>query len=125
MNINYVRLKHVPSFDNRFDVLNAVQRGDFFMSTGEVLIPDVKLKAGAKDKVVVEATIHNNFPLQMAEIVWGDGAGTYRRVFPLTQSTPFGTINFKGEADAKNWKWARFAVWDIAANGAFVNPIWR
>jgi hypothetical protein len=125
MNINYVRLKHVPSFDNRFDVLNAVQRGDFFISTGEVLIPDVKLKAGAKDKVMVQARIRNNFPLQMAEIVWGDGAGTYRKTFPLTQSTPFGTINFKGEADAKNWKWARFAVWDIAANGAFVNPIWR
>ncbi len=21
--------------------------------------------------------------------------------------------------------WARVAVWDVAANGAFVNPIWR
>jgi len=24
-----------------------------------------------------------------------------------------------------NWKWARLGVWDVAADGAFVNPVWR
>ncbi len=125
MNINYVRLPSLPSFDKRNDLLGAVGRGDFFVSTGEVLLPDVKISAGSKDRIVIAATIRNNFPLQMAEIVWGDGKETYRKLFPLTDSAPFGTINFKGEADAKSWKWARFAVWDVAANGAFVNPVWR
>ena len=74
---------------------------------------------------MVAATIRNNFPLQMAEIVWGDGKETYRKTFPLTDTGPFDTVTFTGEADAKNWKWARFAVWDVAANGAFVNPVWR
>jgi len=23
------------------------------------------------------------------------------------------------------WKWARFAVWDVAGNGAMTNPVWR
>ena len=27
-------------------------------------------------------------------------------------------------AEAENWKWSRVAVWDVAGNGAFVNPIW-
>jgi hypothetical protein len=125
MNINYVRLPQLPSFDKRFDLLNALNRGEFFVSTGEVLIPDVKIAAGPKDQIVVHANIRNNFPLQMAEIVWGDGKDAYRKIFPLTDSTPFGTVNFDGKVDAKNWKWARFAVWDIAANGAFVNPVWR
>jgi hypothetical protein len=26
---------------------------------------------------------------------------------------------------APGWKWARIAVWDVAANGAFTNPVWR
>ena len=29
------------------------------------------------------------------------------------------------EADAPGWKWARLAVWDVAADGAFTNPVWR
>jgi hypothetical protein len=107
MNINYVRLPSLPSFDKRDDLLGAVRRGDFFVSTGEVLLPEVKISAGSKDRIVVAANIRNNFPLQMAEIVWGDGKETYRKTFPLTDSAPFGTITFKGEADAKGWKWAR------------------
>src|SRR4051794_28508180 len=27
--------------------------------------------------------------------------------------------------EAKNWEWARMAVWDVAGNGAFVNPVRR
>ena len=125
MNINYVRLPGLPSFDKRDTVLDAVRRGDFFVSTGEVLLPDVKISSGSKDRIVVSASIRNNFPLQMAEIVWGDGKETYRKTFPLTDSAPFDAMTFKGETEAKNWKWARFAVWDVAANGAFVNPVWR
>ncbi len=31
---------------------------------------------------------------------------------------------FMGRIDTPRWKWARFAVWDIAGDGAFTNPIW-
>lgn len=27
--------------------------------------------------------------------------------------------------DAPGWRWARIAVWDIAGNGAFANPVWN
>ena len=29
------------------------------------------------------------------------------------------------EVPAPNWRWARLAVWDIAGNGAFANPVWN
>jgi hypothetical protein len=125
INVNYVKLPKLPSFENYGQLLDAVRRGDFFMSTGEVLLPEIKIAAGSRDRIVVRAQIKNSFPLQMAEIVWGDGVETNRKVFPLTQSKPFETTRFTGEVDAKNWKWARFAVWDVAANGAFVNPVWK
>src|SRR5687768_12951202 len=65
------------------------------------------------------------FPLSFAEIVWGDGAQTYRTQIPLDTTRQFGSASFEWKAEAKGWKWARVAVWDIAGNGAFVNPVWR
>jgi hypothetical protein len=70
----------------------------------------------------VHARIRHTFPLEMAEVVWGDGAGTHRKIVPLTETHAFGDFSFSTEVDAANWKWARFAVWDVAADGAFTNP---
>jgi len=61
----------------------------------------------------------------MAEIVWGDGSETHRKTIPLTETRAFGDFSFSGEAEGGDWKWARLAVWDVAADGAFVNPVWR
>jgi hypothetical protein len=61
----------------------------------------------------------------MAEIVWGDGKQTYRKTIPLSETHPFGDFTFRGNAEGGNWAWARLAVWDVAGNGAFVNPVSR
>ena len=45
--------------------------------------------------------------------------------FPLQETRQFATDQFSWNLDAKGWKWARVAIWDIAANGAFVNPVWK
>ena len=37
----------------------------------------------------------------------------------------FGKRTFEWRAPAAGWQWARVAVWDVAGNGAFVNPVWR
>ena len=63
--------------------------------------------------------------LRMAEIVWGDGAEAHRKIIPLEATREFGHATFEWSAEAKNWKWARLAVWDVAGDGAFTNPIWR
>jgi hypothetical protein len=124
LNINYVRLPRLPDFDHYGQVLETMARGDFFVSTGEVLLPDVKI-SGSASEITVNAALRWTFPLQMAEVIWGDGVRTYRQEFPLDSTRPFGQQTFEWKFSAPNWKWARLAVWDIATNGAFVNPTWK
>lgn len=124
MNVNYVKLPEVPSFENSGRLLDAVARGDFFITTGEILLPSVRVQDGA-GKIVVEANMQYTYPLEMAEVVWGDGSQTFRKVIPLTDVHEFGEKTFRWNVDAKDWKWARLAVWDVAGNGAFTNPVWR
>jgi hypothetical protein len=125
MNVNYVKLPGLPAFGEYGKLLDAVRRGAFFMTTGEILLPEVSIKEVAGGRIAVRARIQHTFPLNMAEIVWGDGKETYRKIIPLTETRPFGDFSFSAEAEGGNWKWARFAVWDVAADGAFVNPVWR
>jgi hypothetical protein len=125
MNVNYVRLPSLPAFDDYGKLLEALQRGDFFTSTGEVLLTNVQIAEERSGRIAVQARIQHTFPLEMAEIVWGDGKQTYHKTTPLTDSHPFGDFTFRGTAETGNWTWARLAVWDVAGNGAFVNPVWR
>jgi hypothetical protein len=120
-----VKMPSLPSFDHYADVLGPVSRGEFFVTTGEVLLPKTSIHAGAGDRIVAEFDVRHTFPLEMAEIVWGDGANTYRQIFPLHKTHEFQETSYKFETEAKGWKWARLAVWDVAANGAFINPIWK
>jgi hypothetical protein len=124
MNVNYVRLPALPSYDRYGEVLDAVARGDSFISTGEILIPDAELK-GAGDVVTATATVSYTFPLRLAEIVWGDGAATHRQTVPLEDTREFGNRKFQWQTEAPGWKWARLAIWDVAGNGAFTNAVWR
>jgi hypothetical protein len=124
LNVNYVRLPALPSYDNYGQLLEAVANGDYFISTGEVLIPDVQL-SGSGDTLTANLTVTYTFPLRMAEIVWGDGRTINRKIIPLDQTKEFGNAKFHWIAEAKDWKWARLAVWDIAGDGAFTNPIWK
>jgi hypothetical protein len=124
LNINYVRLPSLPSWDNYGQLLDAVAHGDTFISTGEVLIPGATV-SGTEGTVTATVTVDHTFPLRMAEIVWGDGSATHRKIIPLDQTREFGHDRFEWSAEAKNWKWARLAVWDVAGDGAFTNPVWK
>jgi hypothetical protein len=120
-----VRLDRLPAYDNYGVVLDALNRGDFFVTTGEVLMPEVAISAASEDEIAVRADIRWTFPLRLAEVVWSDGTETSRKIVPLESTRPFGTSSFDWKVKAKNWKWARLAVWDVAGNGAFVNPVWK
>ncbi len=124
LNINYVRLPSLPPYERYGELLDAVAKGDGFISTGEVLIPDAKL-SGTGELITASVTVDYTFPLRLAEIVWGDGSATYHEIIPLEETREFGHTRFQWTANAKNWKWARLAVWDVAGDGAFTNPIWR
>jgi hypothetical protein len=124
LNLNYVRLPAIPSYDNYGQLLDAVAKGDYFISTGEVVIPDARLR-GSGDTVTADATVDYTFPLRVAEIVWGDGKATHHKMISLEETREFGRAKFHWTAEAKDWQWARLAIWDVAGNGAFTNPVWR
>jgi hypothetical protein len=125
MNINYVKLDRLPVFDRWGEALAPVASGDFFTTTGEVLLPGVNLSSSSATEIVASVRAAWTFPLRFAEIVWGDGKTTHTEVIELTDMREFGTKVFEWRARASGWKWARVAVWDVAGNGAFVNPVWR
>lgn len=125
MNANYVRIPQVPKSDDYGLMLQALARGDYFISTGEILFDEFSISAGLPGQIVARANVSYTFPLKMAEVVWGDGSGTFRQIFTLERTGQFGKSSFEWKVDARNWKWARLAVWDVAADGAFINPVWR
>jgi hypothetical protein len=125
MNINYIRLDRLPEFDRWGDALAPLARGDYFTTTGEVLLPRVDLSKSTADAIVASVDAQWTFPLRFAEIVWGDGKMTHREIIALGETREFGKRTFEWKAPAAGWQWARVAVWDIAGNGAYVNPVWK
>jgi hypothetical protein len=94
------------------------------MSTGEILMPEHSIRETASGRLRVTAEVRHTFPLQFAEVVWGDGEKTHRQTFSLETTRSFGTQKIEIDARTPGWRWARLAVWDIAGNGAFANPTW-
>jgi len=125
MNANYVRIGELPGFDNSGRMLEAINRGDYFISMGQVLLPEVEISKTSPSTIKATARIQWTFPLAFGEIVWGDGKKTFTRAFDLTETRPFGNATFNWSTEAQNWQWARIAVWDVAGNGAFINPVRR
>ena len=125
MNANYVRIGELPDFDHYGGMLDALRRGDYFISMGEVLLPATNISTADANAVKATVKAQWTFPLAFGEIVWGNGRETFTQTFPLDQTRPFGSGTFEWKTDAKDWRWARIAVWDVAGNGAFVNPVRR
>lgn len=125
MNVNYVRIPELPRYDEYGLLLEALGRGDYFISTGEILLNRFSISGNSPNQIIVQADVSYTFPLKMAEVVWGNGSETSREVFPLETTRQLGRSSFEWKIQANNWKWARFAVWDVAADGAFSNPVWR
>ncbi len=122
--ITYVKLERVPAPDEDWSpTLRALRNGDFFVTTGEVLIKGYAVE-GSGNQRTVTADVEWTFPLEFVEVVWGDGKKVDRQIILATDLPPFGTKRFSIPFDATGKSWVRFAVWDSAGNGAFVQPIW-
>jgi hypothetical protein len=134
LNINYIQLDHLPAFEDGWQpVLDAMQKGKFFVSTGEVLIPSFTVngkQAGesvqldSKGKAVIELDVDWTFPLNFVEIISGDGNKVYRETKLLHQTMAFDKQHFTFTENLKGRKWVRVEVWDVAANGAFTQFVW-
>jgi hypothetical protein len=121
--VNYIKLDRVPRFDEDWSpILRAMRAGDFFVTSGEVLIRNFVV-AGAGLKRSVTADIEWTFPLEFVEVVWGDGTKTDRQIISATSRPPFGSERFQIPLEAAGKKWVRLAAWDSAGNGAFTQPV--
>lgn len=125
LNINYLRLDHLPDFDHYADILHSVEKGDGFITTGEILLPQFSLQAQGANLIHAEGKALTTFPLHVAELVWGDGKQTHREKIDLSSTHEFEDYSFSFNTPTPAWKWARLELWDIAGNGAFTQPIWN
>jgi hypothetical protein len=122
--VNYLKLDRVPGPDEDWSpVLRALRDGQFFVSTGEILIRSYNVE-GTGDRRTVSADVEWTFPLSFVEVVWGDGKKIDRQIISATDLPAFGTKHFSIPFEAKGKAWVRLAVWDSAGDGAFVQPVW-
>lgn len=134
MNINYLQLDELPRLaDGWQPVLDALRRGRFFVTTGEVLIPRFTingqqsgetLQLAGDERPQLAAQIEGTFPLSFAEVISGDGRTVYRQRIDLSDSPQFDRRTLRLSVNLSGRRWARLEVWDIAANGAFTQPVW-
>lgn len=134
LNVNYLQLDTLPQYENGWQsVLDAMRKGKFFVSTGEVLLPlftvngkktGETLSLGADGKATVTVDVKWTFPLNHAMIISGDGKEVYKERISLHDTKAFGGQQFTFNVDLRNRKWVRVEVWDAAVNGAFTQPVW-
>jgi hypothetical protein len=134
LNVNYLQLDKMPEFKEGWQpVLDAMGNGKFFVSTGEVLLPSFNVngvgagrmtQTDAKGNVEINLDTKWTFPLNRVEIISGDGKEVFHEVISLTDTQAFGQKTFQFTKNMKNRKWLRVEVWDVAANGAFTQPVW-
>ena len=134
MNINYLKLDKIPSFDDGWQpVLGALRDGRFFVTTGEVLLTEFSvaskesgqtLKLTASTTAEIKAHLEWTFPPNFVEVIWGDGQEVYRKRVDLSDHEAFTSKEVRVPVDLKGAKWVRLEAWDIAANGAFSQPVW-
>ena len=118
MNINYLKLDRWPSVDHWEEVIDVLKRGDFFTTTGEVLIHRADLKDGG-----ITADIEWTLPLAFAEIITGNGQSVRRQRVDLSATGEMGREQFRWKIEQAGAKWARLETWDVARDGAYTQVV--
>lgn len=122
--VSYVKVEKLPGpAEDWTPILKAVRNGDFWVTTGEVLITGYAVE-GTGNTRTVQATVEWTYPLEFVEVVWGDGTRVDRKIVRATEFPPHSSRRFSISFDAAGQSWVRFAAWDSAGNGAFVQPVW-
>jgi hypothetical protein len=129
MNVNYMMIDKLPKYDAGWTaVVEAMQQGKFFSTTGEVLMHELNINGKISGETLqlsstgiadIGLKLSWTFPLNFAEIISGDGNKVYREKIDLSATQAFGTQLFNFRPNLKGRKWVRIEVWDCAVNGAF------
>ncbi|MDF0546012.1 hypothetical protein PX699_26995 [Sphingobium sp. H39-3-25] len=120
--VTYVKLAQLPKPDDTSPVIAALQSGDSFWTTGEVLLSEVTV-VGTGRRRSASVDLSWTFPLDFIELIWGDGKTVGRSVISTTDLPPNGSKHLEIPLPRHGAKWFRLAAWDVAANGAVSQPI--
>jgi hypothetical protein len=120
--VSYLRLAALPEPGNYAPIVDVLMNGDFFVTSGEVLIPSHRYE-GSGANTTLTADVQWTFPLDFVEVVYGDGTKTTTQTVSAKDLPPFGTHTFRIPFDATGQAWVRFAAWDSAGNGAMTMPV--
>jgi hypothetical protein len=136
MNINYLRLDpdRPPRFNDGWQpVVNSLNSGRFFVSTGEVLIPEFLVDGHPSGSTValpdhskadVRVDLQWTFPLKFGDLISGDGSRVVRDRIDCSDTGPFDRRTLRFSPDLGGRTWIRLEAWDVAGNGAFTQPVW-
>jgi hypothetical protein len=120
--VTYLQLDELPEPGNYAPIVDALAQGEYFVTSGEVLIPSHRYEGtGANMRIV--ADVQWTFPLDFVEVVLGDGENVTTRTMSATDLPAFGRETFTVPFDGTGQAWVRFAAWDSAGNGAMTTPI--
>ena len=86
--VSYIKVEGQPGIDNWKPIVDAMMKGNYFVTSGEVLIPSYSVE-GAGDKRTISADVEWTFPLEFAEVVWGDGQKADRQIISVTDQPAF------------------------------------
>ena len=102
----------------------ALRDGNFFVTTGEILIKSYSV-AGTGDQRTITADVEWTYPAVVRRSRLGRRQEIDRQII---SATDLGAVRHASTSaipfDATGKAWVRFAVWDSAGNGAFVQPVW-
>jgi hypothetical protein len=133
LNVNYLKIDKLPDYkDGWQSVVDALQKGQFFSSTGEVLISEFTVNGKSTGEEVtlddkkstITFKLNWTFPMNYADIISGDGKQVYRERITLENTHSFGEQIFTKSVNLAGRKWVRLEAWDVAANGAFTQAVW-
>ena len=120
--VSYLRIGELPEPGNYAPIVDALMDGNYFVTSGEVLIPSHRYD-GEGANTTLTAEVQWTFPLDFVEVVYGDGETTTTQIVSTKDLPPFGSQTFTIPFDATGQAWVRFAAWDSAGNGAMTMPI--
>ena len=120
--VSYLKLDSLPEGDDYSPIIDALKNGEYFVSSGEVLIPSHQY-SGTGSGAMLTAEVRWSFPLDFVEVVYGDGVETHSVIVSTTELPAFSTHTFEIPFDASGQAWVRFAAWDSAGNGAMTMPV--
>jgi hypothetical protein len=129
LNVNYLMMDKVPAYSEGWQpVLTAMQKGKFFSSTGEILIPELTINDKISGETItldksgsanIKLKLNWTFPMNFIDVISGDGTKVYHDKIDLSDTKTFGDRLFKFKTKLSGRTWVRVEAWDIAANGAF------